>query len=131
MPIIKSIRSPMPIAKSAVVEKTEVKEAKPAIVSFQEPEIDRGLYAMLEVYDKSASDPDIQEKVKYIQDSLGETPKDELMHIITELGITPLGDTKLNRVWKYLRLKQQSDKVLKHYENIKANMNSMRINQWA
>jgi len=86
---------------------------------------------MLEVYDKSASDPDIQEKVKYIQDSLGEQPKDELMHIITELGITPLGDTKLNRVWKYLRLKQQSDKVLKHYENIKANMNSMRINQWA
>jgi len=122
----------MPIIKSVTTEQPKiVKDEVNRLISITPPDVDRGLYAMLEVYDKSASDPDIQEKVKYIQDSLGETPKDELMHIITELGITPLGDTKLNRVWKYLRLKQQSDKVLKHYENIKANMNSMRINQWA
>jgi hypothetical protein len=68
--------------------------------------------------------------VKFIQDSLGEKPKDELMHIITELGITPLGETKLGRVYKYLRLRNQADKIIKHYENVKANMNSLKGNQW-
>ncbi len=121
----------MSIVKAVAKEEPKTETSINSSTAFVLPDIDRGLYEMLEVYGRDIQDPDIEEKVKYIQDTLGEHPKDELMHIITELGITPMGETKLNRIWKYQRLKQQADKILKHYETVKANMNSMRINQWA
>jgi len=110
-----------------VVKETEVKEAP---TSFTMPEIDRGLWEMLEVYGRNIHDPDVEEKVKFIQDNLGDHPKDNLMHIITELGLTPMGETKLGRVYKYLRLRNQADKIIKHYETVKTQMNSMKVNQW-
>ena len=122
----------MPLAKTAVKE--EVKSEEPitiAPVSFTMPDVDRGIYEMLEVYDKATRDPDTTDKVKFIQDALGENPKDSLLHIITELGATPLGETKMGRVYKYLRLKQQADKALKHFENINRDLNFMRNNRWA
>jgi hypothetical protein len=96
-------------------------------IVFTRPEVDGGLWEMLEVYGRDSSDPDVQEKVKYISDALGERPKDSLMHIITELGLTPQGDTKLGRIYKYLKLRQQADKIIKHYETVKNQMNYMRV----
>jgi len=84
---------------------------------------------MLEVWGKEVSDQDNQEKVKFISESLDKS-KDSLLHILTEIGITPQGETKLGRVYKYLRLRQQADKALKNFENINRNMNYLRVNQW-
>jgi hypothetical protein len=122
----------MPITKEAVKEQPkEVKAEVERILVSSPPEVDRALYDMLDIYGKDCSDPDTQEKVKFISETLGEHPKDNLMQIITEIGITPQGETKLGRIYKYLRLRQQSDKALKHYQTIKGQMNFMRSNPWA
>jgi len=115
----------MPIAKSSDQPEIVQEEVSRILVS-SPPEVDRGLYEMMEIYGRDCSDPDIQEKVKYVSDTLGEHPKDNLLHIFTEIGQTPVGETKLGRVYKYLRLRQSADKALKQYENIKKNMNYMR-----
>ena len=119
MPIVKTIEQPK-----------EIKEVVKQIDSYTPPEVDSGYYNMLEVWGKEVSDPDTQEKVKFISDSLGQS-KDSLLHILTEIGQTPQGETKLGRVYKYLRLRQSADKALKNYENIKSSMNFLRNNQWA
>ena len=121
----------MPLAKTAVKEEVKIEEIVPLPVQFTMPDVDRGIYEMLEIYGKETADPDTQDKVKFIQEALGDQPKDNLLHIITELGATPLGETKMGRVYKYLRLKQQADKALKHFETINREINFMRDNRWA
>ena len=119
------------LAKTTVKEEVKTEEIVAQPIQFTMPDVDRGIYEMLEVYGKETADPDTTDKVKFIQDALGENPKDSLLHIITELGATPLGETKMGRVYKYLRLKQQADKALKHFENINRDLNFMRNNRWA
>ena len=118
----------MPIAKSVEQPKVVQEEVSRILVSTP-PEVDRGMYEMMEIYGKDCSDPDTQEKVKYVSDALGQS-KDQLLHILTEIGQTPMGETKLGRVYKYLRLRQSADKALKQYENIKRDMNYLRSNKW-
>ena len=120
----------MPITKLVEIPEETKGNLPPAPTQFTMPDVDRGLYEMLEVYGKDTSDPDTQEKVKFIQDALGEHPKDSLLHIITELGATPTGETKMGRVYRYLRLKLQADKALRHFESINRDINFMRNNRW-
>lgn len=108
----------------------EVTQEVSRIVMNQMPEVDRGLYEMMELYGKECTDPDNIEKMKFIAESLGSNAKDTLLHIFSEIGQTPQGETKLGRVFKYLRLRQSADKALKQYENIKKDMNFLRSNQW-
>lgn len=130
----------MPIARTAGVtdQPKVVKEEVERILVSTPPEVDRGLWEMMEIYGKDCSDPDTQEKVKFISDSLGEHPKDSLLHILTEIGQTPVGETKLGRIYKYLRLQEQSNKMIKQNEIIKSELESIkteiksnwRTNQW-
>jgi len=117
------------VSKSTEQPKVAQEEVSRILVSTP-PEVDRGLFDMMEIYGRDCSDPDIQEKVKYVSDALGDHPKDNLLHILTEIGQTPMGETKLGRVYKYLRLRQSADKALKQYQNIQKDMNYLRANQW-
>jgi hypothetical protein len=89
----------------------------------------KSIYDMLEVWDKQREDQDIQGKTKTIYDFIKEhgDPKDTLVTIFTTIGSTPVGDTKVNRVFRYVKLKMQAEKTLKEYETIQNEINYMRM----
>lgn len=87
-----------------------------------------GIYDILEVWDSGREDADNKEKTKYVWETLkaqGE-PKDQLLSIFSIIGSTPFGETKLNRVYKYLKLKASANKALNEYENIQRDINALR-----
>ncbi|KYK25705.1 hypothetical protein AYK26_07755 [Euryarchaeota archaeon SM23-78] len=78
----------------------------------------RSLYGLLDVTGRDGDDPDIQNQVKYIYDTLKEKgkPPELLVSLITQLGIIPVGETKVNRIWKYLQLRKKANEALKYYQ---------------
>lgn len=130
----------MPIAPSnSQIQPTEIKEeitSKPLVSS--PPEIDRSLFENLDVWGREAFDPDTQDKVKFIGDYLKDRNGLSIHSIITELGATPLGITKLERIYKYLRLKQQGEKISQQMSSINNELeviktgvkSNWRKNQW-
>jgi hypothetical protein len=131
----------MPESRTAgqTQEVTEIKpEITPQPLVAPPVEIDRSLFETLEVWGREAFDPDTQDKVKFVNDYLKDNKGLNVISIITELGATPLGTTKLDRVYKYLRLRHQADKISlqgetinKEIENMKQGIKpSWRKNQW-
>lgn len=84
------------------------------------------LFDILDVWDSDRDDTDIQTKTKFISDVLGENPRDRLVGIFTEIGVTPPGETKVERVYKYLKLRTQADKILNHYEQVQREIHGLR-----
>ena len=101
-------------------------------------EVDISLYDILECYGKDAFDPDTVDKIKFISDCIIGDKKDGIISILTELGATPFGTTKLERVYRFLKLREQADKVRRQgdiinteIESIKTGIRSnWRVNQW-
>ena len=88
----------------------------------------RSIYGMLEIWGKDSEAQEIKDKVKFVWDSLKSQgdPSDLLLSIFTELGITPLGDTKLNRAYRYIRLKMEGEKLEKHKELIDKELKGLK-----
>jgi len=88
----------------------------------------RNIFDALEVWDKETSDPDIQDKTKFIYNTLKETgnPREQMISLLSTLGITPQGDTKLNRVYRYLKLQKEAIKVNKYHETLTDEMKAIQ-----
>lgn len=88
----------------------------------------RNLFDVLEIWDKETADPDIQDKTKFIYDTLKDVgnPKEQIVSLVTTLGITPQGDTKLNRVYRYLKLQKEAIKVNKYHETLTNEMKAIQ-----
>jgi hypothetical protein len=86
------------------------------------------LFNMLEVWGSDTDDREVHEKAKFIYEALkGEgEPLEKLVSLFTELGATPVGDTKLNRVYRYLKLKNEAKKVMQHFDVLAGEMNSLK-----
>ncbi len=115
------------ILKSAIniVEK-KYTPTQPSTQVFVPEEQYKSLYDMLQVWDEARTDEDVQSKTKFIYDILGENPRDGLMNVITEIGITPQGQNRVDRVYKYLRLKNQANKLMSQYEHLQGELNGFR-----
>jgi len=90
----------------------------------------RALYDMLEVWDKNRTDEDIQNKTKFIYETLSNkgNPKDLLINIFSKLGATSVSEDKVTKVYHYLKLRHQSEKTLQQYENIQKDINALGEN---
>lgn len=86
------------------------------------PEPHTQLYGLLQVYDLPSDDT--KGKVKYIYDYLlenGGEPKDQVVDIHSKIGA--LSDTPfVERVYKYLRLREQSRRALRHYKALERDL---------
>ena len=87
----------------------------------------RSLMPMLDLFEES--DEDELKRAKYIYDFLGENPKDKLLSIYTKLGQTPPNERKIDRVYKYCRLQEQSNKALTRYEQLQGDLNAFSRNR--
>ena len=85
------------------------------------------LYPMLEIWDADREDEDFQNKTKFIHEFLSEqgNPRDILLNIFTSLGSTPPTDTKVARIYKYCRLRNEANKALKKYETIQRDIHAI------
>jgi hypothetical protein len=108
--------------------KTKYIPSTPETSVFVPAEEYRNLFDTLEIWDKETADPDIQDKAKFIYDTLKEVgnPKEQIVSLITTLGITPQGDTKLNRVYRYLKLQKEAIKVNKYHETLTNEMKAIQ-----
>ena len=88
----------------------------------------RSIFDTLEVWDKETADPDIQDKTRFIYDTLKEVgnPKEQIISLLSTIGITPQGDTKLNRVYRYLKLQKEAIKVNKYHETLTDEMKAIQ-----
>jgi len=91
----------------------------------------KDLFSMLDVWDSDREDQDIQEKTKIIYEYLNQAnhPKDELLHVLTKLGATPPLQTRVDRVYKFVRLNQQAQKHMTRYEIIREDINALSNNR--
>jgi len=88
----------------------------------------KSIFDKLEVWDKDRNDEDLISKTKYIYDNLlpNGDPKSQLTKIFTILGSTPLGETKIDRVYRYIRLRQQAQEHITNYENVSREIEGMK-----
>jgi len=103
-------------------------DPKPVMVPEEEY---KSLFSMLDVWDSDREDPDVQEKTKIIYEYLNKAnhPKDELLHILTKMGATPPLQTRVDRVYKFVRLNQQADKHMTRYEIIREDIHALSNNR--
>ena len=83
-----------------------------------QPDPYKGIFDVLEVYDKSRLDPDIDMKTKFIYDFLedGKEPvSNKIMAILNELPVLS-NELTIERVYKYCRLKDEYFKTTKRAE---------------
>ena len=82
---------------------------------------------MLEVYGSEQNEARIIEQTKYIFDRLkeGGNPVEKLMEIFTKLGQTPYGDTKLSRIYRFIRLHESVDKAQTYHETLQKELKNM------
>jgi hypothetical protein len=87
----------------------------------------RSLCPMLDIFDDA--DEDELTRTKFIYEFLGENPKDKLLSIYTKLGQTPPNERKIDRVYRYCRLQEQSNKALTRYEQLQGDINAISSNR--
>jgi len=85
------------------------------------------LFDMLEIWDKDREDEDIKIKTKFIYDKLVEQgdPQDLLNGIFTKLGALPMGEVKVERTYRYLKLTDQGNKLFNQYQNIEREIKAL------
>ena len=80
----------------------------------------KGLFPILEIFNKETQDPDINDKAKFIYDFLTDeqgTARDKIMSILNELP--PISnEPTINRIYKYCRLRDERNKLIKRTEII-------------
>lgn len=88
----------------------------------------RNIFEQLEVWDKQTADPEIQDKAKFIYDTLKEQgdPKEQIISLVSIMGITPQGDTKLNRIYRYLKLQKEATKVKRYHDTLTNEMKAIQ-----
>jgi len=79
----------------------------------------KSLLDMLEVWGQDREAEDSNEKARYIYDTLSPQgkPKEILMSIFTELGVTPMGEKKIDRVYRFIKLRNQAAKALQQFDH--------------
>ncbi|MFA5133092.1 MAG: hypothetical protein WC444_07235 [Candidatus Paceibacterota bacterium] len=85
------------------------------------------IYDMLDVWDKDRQDEDIKGKTKYIYEALKTqgNPRDLIIPIITKLGVSLHNEKRIDRIYKYIRLQEQSAKLLQQYTNNQKELNAL------
>jgi len=90
----------------------------------------RSILPLLDVWGYEDNDKDIQDKGKFIYDKLvtanKDKPQDELTSILTNLGATKWNESKLERVYRYFRLKGEADKVLAYHGLLNKEIDELR-----
>ena len=92
------------------------------------------LYPLLDIWDKDRLDEDIEKKTQYIYDYLdthkeNNTIKDTLVDILTKIGITPPTETRLERIYKYCKLRKQAESIMREFEYIEREINAFSNNR--
>jgi len=83
------------------------------------------LYDSLQVFDipDTIDDSHVEYVYNFLMDN-GGNPRDQIMHIHSELGA--IGNEKLlDRVYKYCRLKSDANKLMQRYENTMRDLNAL------
>jgi hypothetical protein len=117
------------IIKTAIESiKNKILPPSPAPTVFIPSEEYRSIYGFLEVWDKDRENPENQDKTRYIYDTLKEQgdPKTLIMDILLQLGETPLAESKIDRVYRYLRLSKDADRAGKYYELLQTQLKTIR-----
>jgi len=106
----------MPIAKSVVQQIRENIEthAENYKGSFIPSEPHQKFFGMLDIPKTEFKDEDTIEKTKFIHEQTSGDKK-RLRKILIRLGATPIGETRLDRVYKFLKLNQEAREALKYY----------------
>jgi len=92
------------------------------------------LYSILEVWDKTREDKTAQEQTQYIFDFLDEakgdkTVKDKIVEILTKIGTAPVGETRLDRVWKYCKLHKRAQSIMGEYNLVQGDIDALGNNR--
>jgi len=94
----------------------------------------RSLYDLLDIWGENRDDNEVQSQTKYIFDKLSETKQDikqQLLSIINSIGVIPTDDTRINRVWKYLHLKDNALKARSYYNTLVGELEQLRAKKEA
>jgi hypothetical protein len=115
---------------SAAILKVKSKVAPLSVsVESAKEEPHKSLFSMLDVWYEDSQDEDVNKKVKFIFDTLGENPKDKLLSLYTKLGACPPLQKNVDRVYKWCRLQDQANKAMLRYEQIKKDQNEIGVDR--
>lgn len=81
------------------------------------------LYKFLQIFD--FPDEDTDKQVQYIWNFLSEDggdPRDKIVKLNTKLGAVRFGETMIDRIYKYCRLRSEARRALGQYENLQRDM---------
>lgn len=120
----------MPIVKSVIDNMRERVEQRAESYHgvFIPMEPHQKLFGMLDVRKTEFKDEDTIEKAKFIHEALegkGQVKK-LLRNILVKLGATPMGERKLDRVYKYLQLQQEARESLRYHNLILDEANQIK-----
>jgi hypothetical protein len=88
------------------------------------------LYNVLSVF--GIPDADIEEKVKFIYDYLlnnGGNPEDQIVSIKTKIGVSKIGETDVDRLFKYVKLQDRANKDLARYQTTMRDLDALSNNR--
>jgi len=90
----------------------------------------RSILPLLDVWGYEDNDKDVQDKGKFIYENCvamnKDKPQDSLTSILTDLGATKWNESKLERVYRYFRLKGEADKVLAYHGLLNKEIDELR-----
>jgi hypothetical protein len=90
----------------------------------------RSIMPLLDIWGYQDNDKDVSEKGIYIYDNCvainKDKPQDALTSILTDLGATKWNESKLERVYRYFRLKGEADKVLAYHGLLNKEIDELR-----
>jgi len=100
------------------------------ITVFIPEEAYRKLFPFLDIWGAEVEDSKTQDHVKYIYNKLIDinriNPSGELISVLTELGSVNFGESKLDKVYKYFHLMDESSKALKYHNLLVGEIESMK-----
>jgi hypothetical protein len=117
----------MPIVKSVIDSMREVAEkgAESYQGFFVPAEPHQKLFGMLDVPKTEFEDDDTINKAKFIHDTIKGDRK-QLRNILVKLGATPIGERRLDRVFRFLQLNQEAREALKYHKLITQEANQIK-----
>jgi len=89
----------------------------------------RSLFDLLDVYGNDRDNAELQTKTKYIWEKLSANKQDvkqQLLDIINTLGVIPVGDTRINRIWKYINLMENAGRVKKYHDTLISELEQLK-----
>ena len=88
------------------------------------------LYPLLEIWDNGRKNEGTQQQTQYIFDFLDaakgdKTIKDMVIGVLTKIGATPIGETRIDRVWKYCKLRKRSRSIMGEYNQVQRDIDAL------